>query len=180
MIANIVPRPSVTTVFTFYVCSDGILCHPENNVCIGFDFLEAQLKGSFQQSNRLSTSHHCSITNLNISWTCSYLVYSLSLSDTWTLLIMTKPRHVFPLSLWVLYHFPNLDWLRVTVYPKNLIHQTFVQWDLYILFKFAKYLIRHLGLAIRNVRRVHWFSWKLGLPHWDFSTMSILYNFSGI
>ena len=33
-----------------------------------------------------------------------------------------------------------------------MIHQTFVRWALYILFKFVKSLIRHLGLAIGNVR----------------------------
>ena len=38
---------------------------------------------------------------------------------------------------------------------------TFVQWALYILFKFVKSLIRHLGLAIGNVR---WFSWTLLNP----------------
>ena len=33
-----------------------------------------------------------------------------------------------------------------------MIHQTFVRWALYIiLFKFVKSLIRHMGLAIRNV-----------------------------
>ena len=42
-----------------------------------------------------------------------------------------------------------------------MIHQTFVRWALYILFKFVKSLIRHLGLAIRNVRHVRWFSWTL-------------------
>ena len=42
-----------------------------------------------------------------------------------------------------------------------VVHQTFVQWALYILFKFVKSLIRHLGLAIGNVRHVRWFSWTL-------------------
>ena len=42
-----------------------------------------------------------------------------------------------------------------------MIHQTFVWWALYILFKFVKFLIRHLGLAIGNVRCVWWFSWTL-------------------
>ena len=42
-----------------------------------------------------------------------------------------------------------------------MVHQTFVQWALYILFKFVKSLIRHLGLAIGNVRHVRWFSWTL-------------------
>ena len=45
-----------------------------------------------------------------------------------------------------------------------MIHQTFVRWALYILFKFGKSLIRHLGLAIsmiRNVPWVRWFSWTL-------------------
>ena len=46
-----------------------------------------------------------------------------------------------------------------------MIHQTFVRWALYILFKFVKSLIRHLGLAIRNVRCVPWFSWTLS--QWD-------------
>ena len=32
---------------------------------------------------------------------------------------------------------------------------------IYILFKFVKSLIRHLGLAIANVWRVQWFSWTL-------------------
>ena len=39
-----------------------------------------------------------------------------------------------------------------------IIHQTFVRWALYILFKFIKSLFRHLGLAIGCVR---WFSWTL-------------------
>ena len=34
-----------------------------------------------------------------------------------------------------------------------MVHQTFVWWALYILYKFAKLPIRHLGLAIGNVRR---------------------------
>ena len=42
-----------------------------------------------------------------------------------------------------------------------MVHQTFVQWALYILFKFVKSFIRHLGLAIGNVRHVRWFSWTL-------------------
>ena len=45
-----------------------------------------------------------------------------------------------------------------------MVHQTFVQWALYILFKFVKSLIRHLGLAIGNVRHVRWFSWTLWIP----------------
>ena len=43
----------------------------------------------------------------------------------------------------------------------SMVHQTFVQWALYILLKFVKSLIRHLGLAIGNVRHVRWFSWTL-------------------
>ena len=39
-----------------------------------------------------------------------------------------------------------------------MVHQIFVWWALYILFKFVKFLIRHLGLAFGNVR---WFSWTL-------------------
>ena len=51
------------------------------------------------------------------------------------------------------------------------IHQTFVWWAFNILFKFVKSLIRHLGLAIRNVWCVRWFSWTLRLQcsvisHW--------------
>ena len=42
-----------------------------------------------------------------------------------------------------------------------MIHQTFVQWALCILFKFTKSLMGHLGLAIGNVRHVQWFSWTL-------------------
>ena len=42
-----------------------------------------------------------------------------------------------------------------------MVHQTFVRWALYILFKYVKSLIRHLVLAIRNVRHVQWFSWTL-------------------
>ena len=44
-----------------------------------------------------------------------------------------------------------------------MIHQTFVQWALYILVKFMKSLIIHLGLAIGNIRCVWWFSWTLDL-----------------
>ena len=39
-----------------------------------------------------------------------------------------------------------------------MIHQTFARWALYILFKFVKSFIRHLGLAFGNV---WWFSWTL-------------------
>ena len=39
-----------------------------------------------------------------------------------------------------------------------MIHQTFVRWAFNILFKYVRSLIRHLGLAIRNV---WWFSWTL-------------------
>ena len=42
-----------------------------------------------------------------------------------------------------------------------MIHQTFVRWALYILLKFVKSLIRHLGLAIGNVGCVRCFSWTL-------------------
>ena len=34
-----------------------------------------------------------------------------------------------------------------------MVHQTFVWWALYLLYKFVKIPIRHLGLAIGNVRR---------------------------
>ena len=43
----------------------------------------------------------------------------------------------------------------------SMIHQTCVQWALYILFKFVKSLIGHLGLAIGNVRCIWWLSWTL-------------------
>ena len=36
-----------------------------------------------------------------------------------------------------------------------MVHQTFVWWALYILHQFVQSPIRHLGLAIRNVQRVH-------------------------
>ena len=50
--------------------------------------------------------------------------------------------------------------------PKTfMVHQTFVRWALYILFKFVKSLIRHLGLAIGHVWHVRWFSWTLCLHH---------------
>ena len=39
-----------------------------------------------------------------------------------------------------------------------MVHQTFVWWALYIPHKFVKSPIRHLGLAIGNVRRVRHFS----------------------
>ena len=42
-----------------------------------------------------------------------------------------------------------------------MVHQTFVWWALYVLFRFVKSLIRHLGLAIGNARRVRRFSWTL-------------------
>ena len=45
-----------------------------------------------------------------------------------------------------------------------MVHQTFVRWASYILFKFVKSLIRHLDLAIGNVRCVWWFSWTLQHP----------------
>ena len=49
-----------------------------------------------------------------------------------------------------------------SVPEKNfMIHQTFVQWALYNLFKFVKSLVRHLGPAIGNVWCVQWFSWTL-------------------
>ena len=50
-----------------------------------------------------------------------------------------------------------------------MVHQTFVWWALYILFKFVKSLIRHLAHAIGNVRHVRWFSWTLDLCYvrWD-------------
>ena len=43
-----------------------------------------------------------------------------------------------------------------------IVHQTFVWWAWYILFKFVKSLIRHLGLANGNVQHVRWFSRTLG------------------
>ena len=39
-----------------------------------------------------------------------------------------------------------------------MVHQTFVWWVLYVLYKFVKSPIRHLGLAIGNVRCVRCFS----------------------
>ena len=39
-----------------------------------------------------------------------------------------------------------------------MVHQTFVWWALYILYIFVKFPIRHLGLAIGNVRCVRCFS----------------------
>ena len=45
-----------------------------------------------------------------------------------------------------------------------MVHQTFVWWALYILFKFVKSFIRHLGLAIGNVQ---WFSWTLLMKFWE-------------
>ena len=39
-----------------------------------------------------------------------------------------------------------------------IVHQTFVWWALYIPYKFVKFPIRHLGLAIGNVRCVRRFS----------------------
>ena len=47
----------------------------------------------------------------------------------------------------------------------SMIHETFVRWALYIVFKFVKSLIRHLGLATGNVRCVWWFSWTLFVHH---------------
>ena len=53
----------------------------------------------------------------------------------------------------------------------SMVHQTFVRWALYILFKIVKSLIRHLGLAIGNVRHVRWYSWTLIMcsfvPHYE-------------
>ena len=43
----------------------------------------------------------------------------------------------------------------------SMVHQTFVQWDLHILFKNVKSLIRHLGLTIGNARHVQWIPWTL-------------------
>ena len=63
-----------------------------------------------------------------------------------------------------------------------MVHQTFVRWTLYIIFKIVKSLIRHLGLAIRNVRQVWWFSWTLTLctftqeVNHDVNYMSYLIN----
>ena len=42
-----------------------------------------------------------------------------------------------------------------------MAHQTFVWWAWYILFKFVKSPIRHLGLTIGNIRHVRRFSWTL-------------------
>ena len=55
-----------------------------------------------------------------------------------------------------------------------MVHQTFVWWALYILFKIVKSLIRHSGLAIGNVRHVRWFSWTL-LDLSDFSDWACTY-----
>ena len=52
-----------------------------------------------------------------------------------------------------------------------MIHQTFVRWVWYILFKFFKSLIRHLGLAIGNV---WWFSWTLCYVVNIFNTLPVL------
>ena len=46
-----------------------------------------------------------------------------------------------------------------------MVHQTIVRWALYILLKFIKSLIRHLALAIGNVRHVRRFSWTLWSSH---------------
>ena len=60
------------------------------------------------------------------------------------------------------------SWYRSQCTRKTfMIHQTFVRWALYILFKFVKFLIRHLGLAIGNDQCVRWFSWTLRSLHPD-------------
>ena len=47
-----------------------------------------------------------------------------------------------------------------------MVHQTFVWWALYILYKFVKFPIRHLGLAIGNIRCVRSFSPTLWWSSW--------------
>ena len=69
-------------------------------------------------------------------------------------------------------------WLKTRLWYQcsqktSMIHQTFVWWALYILFKFVKFLIRHLGLVIGNVRHVRWFSWTLWLLS-DISSVSAM------
>ena len=55
---------------------------------------------------------------------------------------------------------------RQCTWKTFMIHQTFVRWPLYILFKFVKSLIRQLSLAIGNVWCVQWFWWTL--ERWSF------------
>ena len=65
----------------------------------------------------------------------------------------------------------NLKWVTVTQIQYKapyqcsrktfMVHLTIVRWALCILLKFIKSLIRHLALAIGNVRHVRRFSWTL-------------------
>ena len=65
----------------------------------------------------------------------------------------------------VIVNFDNTCWLcdmvQQCTWKTFMIHQTFVRWAFNILFKFVKSPIRHLGLAIGNVRCIRWFSWTL-------------------
>ena len=68
-------------------------------------------------------------------------------------------------------HFVWVDRLFANLWPCRrktfTVHQTFVWWILYIPYKFVKSPIRHLGLAIGNVRRVRRFSPTLWLRVWQ-------------
>ena len=55
-----------------------------------------------------------------------------------------------------------------------MVHQTFVWWALYIPYKFVKSPIRHLGLAIGNVRRVRRFSPSLSQLWFRYSNGLVL------
>ena len=76
-------------------------------------------------------------------------------------------------SSWLVPHcqvIVNQHWARMMLalaqctWKTFMVHQTFGQWALYILFKFVTSIIRHLGLAIGNVR---WFSWTLLASFWS-------------
>ena len=57
-----------------------------------------------------------------------------------------------------------------------MVHQTFVQWALYILLNFVISPIRHFGLAIGNVRHVRWFLWTLVMQSFDGNFVDCLNN----
>ena len=60
-----------------------------------------------------------------------------------------------------------------------MVHQTFVWWALYIPYKFVKSNIRHLGLAIGNVRRfsptlhIPFIPCQSSIPFWEWCFLKI-------
>ena len=89
------------------------------------------------------------IHKLSLAWLPKFYIFQLRL---YMILKKTLPKSTCPIGNF------TCPWLS-----KLFIRQLSNGLYIYILFKFVEFPVRHLGLAIGNVRCVRWFSWTLGV-----------------